>query len=93
MPAPADPFTRGFKVEEVANAGNVEGVVRQRMLNKNEGVKKEMIRKCAAINSRESSRMTGLDLGLIGRVGVFRYFRPGLTGHWGAQVADDFRQL
>lgn len=39
MPAPADPFARGFKVEEVANAGNVEGV------------KKEMIRKCAAISS------------------------------------------
>ena len=39
------------RFEEVANAGNVEGVVRQRMLNKNEGVKKEMIRKCAAISS------------------------------------------
>ena len=56
MPAPADPFTRGFKVEEIANAGNVEGVVRQRML---ERVKKEMIRKCAAISSRESSRSDG----------------------------------
>ena len=63
------------------------------MLNKNEGVKKEMIRKCAAISSRESSRMMGLDLGLIGRVGVFRCFRPALTGHWGAQGAGDFRQL
>ena len=60
MPAMADHFARGFKVEgggeevvDVVGVVGVVGVVRSRILKRDEGVEEEMIRKCAVASRVE----------------------------------------